>query len=335
VRRRFLALLASGARLRPAGTARADPRRRLTPRYLPNYEVRLFDATFFLCDYRYDDSVGFFVGYVALPARDGRVRELWPRLFYKDSSLLWRVASHFVTLEGSPWIGKGDTREEVRGEWIWRHSAEETANLPFELQYAFDELSRRGRKRRDDRAMALVVREAPRGRIEPYADFRTPRRRARARGCENGGRPVVRFRRRGDPRSLYFVPGYEPDLARGVLDRSVTSSTFFGGRIEKVRVLSRNRAVQYLFFASPTHVWLAPPQLMTRELSSYGVRVADVLADEDAFIPGYEYHEAEDSQIPAGYAGAAHPENADRADASRWLEQLPIVRRFRRRVLRR
>jgi hypothetical protein len=100
-------------------------------------------------------------------------------------------------------------------------------------------------------------------------------------------------------------------------------------------VLSTNRRVQYLFLASPTHVWLGPPQLLTTELSTYGVRTHEVLADEDLFLPGYEYHEDGDSQIPASFAGAPHPDHPDRADTSAWLEALPVVRAFRAEVLQR
>lgn len=329
VARRFRDLLAGGARLVPAGRARKRPKV-LLERYPPRYELGLFGARYFLGDYRYDDAVGFVVGYVRLgePGTEAAAR-IWPRVFYKDSSLLWRVASHFVRARGEVWIGKGDARVEERGGWVFRHSAEETANLPYELTFALDELSRRARRRRDDAAIPLVVRQAPRGRIEAYADFCAPRRAAAARFRENGGRAVARFLCKGDPSSLRFARGYEPDLARGILERGASASAFFGGPVEKVRVLSRNRRVQYLFLASPTHVWLGPPQLLTTELSSYGVRVHDVLADEDAFLPGYEYHEDGESQIPAGFAGAPHPDNPDRADAAAWLEALPVVQAFR------
>ncbi|NOT31487.1 MAG: hypothetical protein HOP15_13650 [Planctomycetes bacterium] len=332
--RRFRGLIEDGARLRPAGRASKRPASLLTPRYLPRHEVRLFDASYFLGEYRFDDSVGFFVGFVVLGERDGeRVDSIWPRIFYKDSSLLWRVASHFVRDGDSVWIGKGDTRVEERDGWMYRDSAEETANLPYELQFALDELSRRGTKRRDDAALELVVRAARRGRIEPYADFCAPRRRAAKRHRENGGRLVARFLEKGDPTSLCFARGYEPDFARGIVERGASSSAFFGGRVEKYRVLSANKRVQYLFFASPTHVWLGPPQLLTTELSTYGVRTLDVLADEDVFLPGFEYHEEGVSQIPAGFAGAPHPDNPDRADAAAWLEELPVIRAFRAKVL--
>ena len=74
---------------------------------------------------------------------------------------------------------------------------------------------------------------------------------------------------------------------------------------------------------------------------SYGVRTVDVVADEDLSIPGYEYHfvdEDEDrpalhSQIPSGFAGDASEIDPSRADASAWLDALPVVRAFREQVL--
>ena len=88
-------------------------------------------------------------------------------------------------------------------------------------------------------------------------------------------------------------------------------------------------------------LWIVPPQATTTELSSYGVRTVDVLADEELFVPGYEYHfvdEEQDppvlhSQIPAGFVGEQCDSESGRADASPWLDRLPVVRRFRREVL--
>ena len=62
---------------------------------------------------------------------------------------------------------------------------------------------------------------------------------------------------------------------------------------------------------------------------------------EDLSIPGYEYHfidEAEDPptlhrQIPEGFAGEASAVDPSRADASAWLEALPVVKAFREQVL--
>jgi len=121
----------------------------------------------------------FLVGYVALGERSGApIRAIHPRIFYKDSSLIWRVARHFVHDAEEYWIGKGDVRVEDRGGEEYLVSSEETT-LPLELQFALDDVSRR--RRRDDDAIGLIVREAPSGRIRPYADFSAPRRAAAAR----------------------------------------------------------------------------------------------------------------------------------------------------------
>lgn len=329
VRREFLARLANGAELVVPPAAAARRRRELLAKHLPRHVVRLFGTSFYLGDMRYDDHIGFLVGYVA-PAETPR--RIFARLFYKDSSLLWRVASHVERHGDALWIGKGDTRVEERDGWEYHVSAEETTNLPLELQAAFDEISRRKRRRRDDHAIELVTRRAPRGRLRPFADFSGPRARAAREWQPNGGRPVARFRRALDPRSLTFAPGCAPDLARGVVERSTTRSHYFGGEVHKLRVLSRDRRLQYLFFASPTHVWLAPPQPLTTALTSFGVRAHAALAPDELSVPGYEYHSSAESQIPRGFAAAAHPEDPDRADARPWLEELPIVRAFRRRL---
>jgi hypothetical protein len=105
--------------------------------------------------------------------------------------------------------------------------------------------------------------------------------------------------------------------------------------------VSRNRVIQYLFMASPRQVWIVPPQTTALRITSYGVRAIDVPADEDLCVPGYEYHFLDDSedppvfvsQIPTGYAGKPSAIDPDRADASPWIERLPVVKRFRRVVL--
>ncbi|MHC4393240.1 MAG: hypothetical protein ACYS22_18260 [Planctomycetota bacterium] len=340
VLRRFRGLLNAGAELRPAGRARHEPKALSAPRYLPRQEIRLFDATFFLTDQLYDDALGYLIAYVMPePAKAGGPL-IYPRIFYKDSSLVWRVASHFVHDHEEYWIGKGDVRWERRADGEYLCTAEETTNLPYEMQNAVDQVSRRKPKRRDDRAVQWVLREAPSNRLEPYADFTAPRRRAAALHRINRGRRVAYFARPGDPGSLRFVKGYEPDFADGVLEEFASWSTFFGGELRKFRILSTNRKIQYLFMSSPTHAWINPPQALTTELSSYGVRTHDVLADDDAFIPGYEYHEHDGddpanghSQIPARFAGEPHPLDPARADASAWIEALPVIQEFRARVL--
>jgi hypothetical protein len=335
----FRALVRGGARLSPAGEAREDPAQLLRQRWLPRHRVRLFAATFFLTDLRFDEDIRFLVGYVALPepGRGERVRRIHPRIFYKDPSLSWRVASHVILDPEGNWIGKGDVRVgRADGERVI-YSAEETCVLPFELQAAFDEVSRSGVVRKDLRAVPLLLRAAPEGRIEPYADFTEPRRRARRRGRIHGGRAIARCRERGDPRTLEFDPGYEPDLEGGLIDVSRSASKLYGGTVRKFRFLSVNGAVQHQIVLAPRHAWLNPPQALTSELSTYGVRTLDVEAPEELCVPGYEYHFVDEhrdpprlhSQIPDGYAGAPSPLDPSRADASRWNEALPVIRRFR------
>jgi hypothetical protein len=136
------------------------------------------------------------------------------------------------------------------------------------------------------------------------------------------------------------VKGYEPDFG-AVIEVVDSVSKLYGGALQRFRILSRNRKIQYLFFAGPRHVWIIPPQATTTELTSYGLRSIDVIADEDMCLPGFEYHfldETEDppvfvSQIPDGYAGPVSDVDDSRADASRWLDRLPVVEAFRKKIL--
>ena len=83
---------------------------------------------------------------------------------------------------------------------------------------------------------------------------------------------------------------------------------------------------------------MLPPQATTVELSSYGVRTIDVQADDDMFIPGWEYHHYEEtkngvelySQIPPGFAGEVCPLDDAKADAGPWLDKIPIIKPFRK-----
>ena len=338
VAREFRALVARGLEIRPAGAARRNPARLLAAGYTPKHSIRLFDATFYLATLREDRNFRYFVAYV-IPEEEGPAA--FPRIFYKDSSLVWRAATHYIRTETENWIGKGDVKV-VREDGVeLLCSAEETTNLPFEIQAALDVASRSGgRVVRDERAVPLVLRKAPERRIEPYEDFAAPRRRARSdpRHRIHGGRPVAWFTRAKDPASLRFAAGFEPDFARGVVEESRSKSKLYGGEIRKFRILSRNRSIQYQFIAGPRLVWIAPPQALTTEITSYGVRTLDVAADEDLFVPGYEYHyvdTSEDppclhSQIPEGFAGAQSEVDPSRADASPWIERLPVIAAFRK-----
>ena len=331
----FRATLEVG-RLLPAGEAREAPERLLRAKYRPRHRVDALGTRFYLTDYRYDADLNFLVAYVV---QAGRIH---PRIFYKDSSLVWRVATHFVRTEGENWIGKGDVRRRVLGEHELLASAEETTDLPFEIQGALDDVSRRGeRVPRDAEAVPLVLRRGGAHRIRPFADFSGPRRRAMERTRIHGGRPIARFARRGDPSSLRFAAGFAPDLEGGRVEVTRSASRLYGGPIAKHRILSRNRVVQFQFVVGPRHVWLNPPQALTTELSSYGVRTVDALAPEELFVPGLEYHYVDEStdppelhsQIPPGFAGPASSVDPHRADASRWIERMPVIREFRARVL--
>ncbi|CAG0952686.1 hypothetical protein MYXO_00295 [Myxococcaceae bacterium] len=344
VEREFRALVAAGARLRPAGSARHDPRILLRRGYLPRHRLRLFDTVFHLAELRQEPDARYFVTYVLLDAHreiPAHRRELFVRFFYKDGSLIWRSASHFARSENENWIGKGDLKPVREGRSLVWYTAEETTNLPLEVQGSLDRLSRLVEKPATDvRAIDLVIRRAPDDRVEPYADFTKPRRRAAAdpRRRIHGGRRIAWFTRKADPKSLRFARGYEPDLSKAPLDVDEATSRLYGGLVRKYRILSKNQEIQYQFMASPTNVWLVPPQALTTELSSYGVRTVDVEADDDLFVPAREYHYQDDSedpprlysQIPEGFAGDQSVVDPNRADAGPWLEALPVVREFRR-----
>lgn len=346
IQREFRELVERGVRIRPAGSARRDPGRFLRSDYLPQHAIRLFDATYYLTDLREDPSwegtLRFFVAYVH-PRSD--LREVYPRIFSKDYSLVWRSPSHFIRSDRENWMGKGDVRWVVENGQEILYTFEETTNLPLEIQAALDALTRRSpRPRRDLRAVERILRRAPDHRLEPYEDFAAPRRRARSdpRNRINRGRPVAWFTRKNDPTSLRFAKGFDPDLRGGVIEASRSRSRFYGGAIRKFRILSRNRRIQYLFVAAPRHAWIIPPQALTTEITSYGVRSIDVLAAEELCVPGYEYHFVDEttqppqlhSQIPAGFAGEPSELDPARVDASAWTDRLPVIRRFREQVLR-
>jgi len=342
--REFAAQSDGGRRVRCVGSARRNPRRLLALGYRPRYKLELFGVTYYLCDVRQNEDVRFFVAYLAL--REGRSERpsVYARLLYKDGSLLWRCASHFAKSADENWIGKGDLKPvREHGELAW-YSAEHTTDLPLELQMAVESLTQRAaRVRTDTQALALVVRRCGDRKIIAYPDFIVPRRRAASnpRNLVHGGRAIARFRRANVPESLEFVRGFEPDFSPAArIDLTHSHSRLYEGRVDRYRLLSTNRRMQYLFFAAPRLVWLGYPQPLTTELSRYGVRTIDVTVPDDLVVPAMEYHylEFDDppvwmSQIPPGFAGPVSPNDAFRADASAWLDRLPVVREFRKRVL--
>ncbi|UCE85091.1 MAG: hypothetical protein JSU66_12135 [Deltaproteobacteria bacterium] len=344
IAREFRRRLEGGARLRPAGEARRNPLRLLSLGYTPKYKIELFDTEYYLTNPRQNPDIRFLVAYVVPDrTRPGRT-DIYPRIFYKDLSLVWRSASHYVRSDQENWIGKGELRTLIEGDDEILYAAEETTDLPLEIQTALETLNRKIRRVPSDRAaLRWILHRGPDDRIEPYRDFTEPRRRARAdrRNLVNGGRSIARFTRKHDPTSLRFTAGFEPDFEAGIVERSRSKSRMYGGALGRFRILSRNRKVQYLFIAGPHQVWVIPPQATTTEITSYGVRSIDVLFDGDLCVPGYEYHfmdESQDppfrvSQIPEGFAGAPSDVDPSRADASAWLDRLPVIREFRRTVL--
>ena len=344
VAREFRSLLEAGAQLRAAGEAKDDPLSLLSSGYMPRYEISLFDTRFFLTNVRQNPALRFFVAYVVQRhARTGRT-EIFGRIFYKDLSLVWRAASHMIATDGDFWIGKGDVKTLARGGYEITECVESTTDLPFEMQTALETLNRITRKAvHDEEALYLLLRSAPSSRTAPYRDFAEPRKRAAAnrRNLINGGRSIARFTRKNDPTSLKIVAGFEPDFAKGIIEVAGLRSAMYGGELQRFRILSRNRKVQYLFMSGPKHVWIIPPQATTIELSSFGVRTVDVVADEDLFVPGFEYHYFDEnadesehfSQIPEGFAGELSEHDNDRADASAWLEPIPVIGEFRQKVL--
>lgn len=339
VAREFRALLAEGVKLVPSGSAKSRPLS-LLERYGPRYRLALFDATYWLSTMRQNEDIRFYVGYVRL----GRTGRIYPRIFYKDVSLTWRSASHFARSEGENWIGKGDVTVVRRDGELYEESNEGTTDLPLEIQTALEDLCQASKPvPKDNVAVERVLRRGPDSRVAPYRDFAGPRERAAAdrRNLVHGGRPVARFERSGDPRSLRFVRGFEPDFRRGIVEEGSSKSRLYGGALRRFRIVSTNREAQYLFIAGPRVVWIASCQATTTELMSFGVRTVDVVVDDDLLIPGYEYHFMDDSedppelvsQVPEGYAGAVSEVDASRVDTSAWLDRLPVIRRFRSQVL--
>lgn len=324
-------------RLAPVGTAATQPERLLEGRRAPRFRISFLNATYYLSHFAHDD-LNFFIAFVCLAGK----RKIFPRIFYKDSSLVWRVGSHVVRTDDENWIGKGEVKWVRRPDGEYLETLEETTNLPLEIQGALDDATRRGFKpKRDEEAVELVLRGGTSNRIRPFSDFSRPRELAAQEYRLNGGRPIVRLTRRLDPSSLTFAKGFAPDFKKGHLGYSLSSSRLYGGRIEKHRVLSENRSVQFQFVASPTHVWMNPPQTLTTEIMDFGVRTTHVAAIDEAFVPGFEFHYEDatvdppvlHTQIPEGFAGDPSEIDPARSDASLWNEQLPMIQRFRREVL--
>ena len=340
----FRDLVAHGLKIHVAGDLQDQPTELLRLGYTPKYKIELFAATYYLTDVRFDENLRFLIGYVGLrqPGKP-KLRTVYPRIFYKDSSLMWRVVTHHISNHEENWIGKGDLKWiQVNGEEILA-TAEETTNLPLEIQTPLDKVSRQTKTpRKDLKAIDRIARRAPAHRVEPYMDFLRPRQMAQANvgNLIHRGRRVAWFTRPNDPKSLKFVAGFEPNFATGLLERYPLRSKLYGGPITKYRYLSKNRKIQYQFLAAARYAWVNPPQALTTDLSTYGVRTIDVNTDDDLFVPAIEFHYMDEfqdppelySQIPPGFAGAISKVDPYRADASPWTSQLPVVREFLRSI---
>lgn len=343
VEREFQSLVIAGAKLNIVGRAKDDPERLNIPQLRPKHKIQLFDTTFYFTNVLQIPELRFFVGYVVQQTRNGR-QVISPRIIYKDLSLIWRSASHFTNVDDEIWVGKGDTIDVIENGEEMVVSNEATTDLPLEIQTAVENLLGFARRASNGEGILdLVLRQSPGDRLAPYQDFTTPRRRAaeNPKNLINRGNSIATFTRKNNPESLKVLKGYEPNFAGGILEHSRSRSKLYGGALHRVRVLSRNKKVQYYFFAGSRHVWIASPQALTTELSSYGVRTIDVAADDDLFIPGFEYHHFEEtrngmelySQIPEGFAGEVCAVDDAKADASPWLDRIPLINQFRNEVL--
>ena len=322
--------LLSTHKVRAVGEAK-DETEEFLRAYSPSSKLSVFGTDIYIGKARQNPALRFFVCFVV------QKKTIFPRIFYKDISLIWRCASHFISNEDDFWIGKGDVEDGM--------TKESTTDLPLEIQFALDSLNRKAKRKviEDEDAPYLVLRNAPSGRIRAYADFTRMREEALKdpKRLIRGGKPIARFRKKNDPESLTIVSGFEPDFEQGLIDKRDSRSSMYGGDLSIFRFTSRNKKIQYMFFAAPKHVWIIPPQTLERQLSSFAVRVVDVHAPEDMFVPGFEYHyfdpdvdESEHfTQIPEGYAGAPNHVDGERADASAWIDALPVVKQFRRQVL--
>ena len=342
VAREFRKLLDSKAKFVVAGKAKKRPLQLLERGLTPRHKISLFDTEFYFTGVLQMPELRFFVCYV-VQKNDG-VTSIYPRIVYKDLSLAWRSASHFTFLDGDIWVGKGDVRIDDEDGYETVESIEATTDLPLEMQTAVESLLPLNKRVKDGvGVLELVLRRSPEDRVEPYEDFTAARKTAQAnpKNLINRGRSVAKFRKQGSPESLVITKGFEPDFENGVVEKGKSRSKLYGGVLRRYRIVSTNKKVQYYFIAGSRHVWMYPPQATTTDLSSYGVRTIDVEADDDLSIPGYEYHHEEEtengieiySQIPVGFAGAACPVDDVKADASPWIDRLPVIVEFRKRVL--
>ena len=337
----FKKLINKGFQLDVKGQAKGRAPDYLPRTRPPKHVVDLFGVRYFLSDICREAGFRFFVAYLVMPQNGKHLKRIYPRIFYKDSSLIWRSASHLIKTGKEHWIGKGDLKPIVEDGEINYYSAEETTNLPYEMDAALDTISRSSAEVIVDKlAQEMVLRNAPEHRVEPYADFTQPRRKAmqNPKYAINQNKKIAWFNNADKPSSLRIETGFEPDFKNGLIDTSASRSKMYGGEINKYRIASKNRQVQYLFITGLTQAWIIPPQPLDNLIISYGVRAVDAEIDDNLCIPGFEFHylEFDDepdslySQIPKGFVGPASEADPDRASASPWIEELPVMKKFRK-----
>ncbi len=339
VQAKLSGLFNAGAKIVVAGRAKHRRQNYLPQRYPPLFHLSLHNVEIYLAGLREFEGFTFFVAYVVPAKGHRRGVRIYPRIFYKDVSLIWRSATHYIRTDDEHWVGKGAIKPVLEdGVEVW-YSAEETSDLPLEMQPALDAASRRSpRSLADAEALGLVLRNAPSDRVEPYRDFLAPREAAahKADWLVNAGHPIAWFEDGRKPESLKFADGFEPDFRTGYIDASLSKSAFYGGDVIKARFLSTNRQVHYLFVKTPGVSWLIPPQSVLEELTTFAVRPVDAEVDERLCLPGFEYHFLDETtdppswhtQIPAGFAGSPHPVDDDRASTKPWNDRLPVLSAF-------
>lgn len=345
VEREFGKLVDSGVEFKVPGSFRGDPKSLLSSGYTPKFKIELFDTAYYMTRLRHDGDEKVLAAYVVQKNPKTGKPVIYARLFYKDYSMIWRSPSHFQGSEaGVDWFGKGDFEPYSRSADGIKYSMEETTNLPLEIQTALDQIGTTpGIPKIDTKLASRIVRGSLRNRPAPYTDFTAQRKAAKEnpKNLINKNKRIAYFTQRNDPSTLKFVKGYEPDFQSGIIEVSVDKGTrtdYYGGPLTKYRILSANRKVQYQFIAGRNHFWLNPPQALTTQLTTYGSRSVDVMADYDLFLPGFEYHYEDDdgsiySQIPPGFAGKSNPHFDPVADASKWHAQLPVIQQFKRVVV--
>ena len=146
------ALIDDGCDLCPAGEAKEDPLGLFSSGYTPRYKFSLFGTEFFLSSQREDENFRFFVAYISTPPARGRRRVFVPRILYKDQSLIWRCATHFIHSDHENWIGKGDLKMALVDGVEMECTAEETTRRAGEEGMLNDLASGANRDRLDERS---------------------------------------------------------------------------------------------------------------------------------------------------------------------------------------